>query len=110
MAVGVSGRRLVRRRANVTGPGWTDELARIFDPRAEGPRWQPEFGYSGRPRLRVLLDAEDLCHSYAKAKYLETGKWTGPLSEGIEARQEAVEARKSEAPKDLELRFRYDNI
>eukprot|EP00435_Cladocopium_sp_Y103_P051783 s749_g16.t1 len=47
------------RRANVTGPGWTDELARIFDPRPEGPGWQPEFGYSGRPRLRLLVDAED---------------------------------------------------
>ena len=23
------------------------------------PGWQPEFGYSGRPRLRLLLDAED---------------------------------------------------
>lgn len=72
------------RRANITGPGWTDELARIFDPRPEGPGWQPEFGYSGRPRLRLLIDAEDICHSYAKAKYLQTGKWTGPLSEGIE--------------------------
>ena len=30
------------RRANVTGPGWTDELARIFDPRPEG---------SGKPRF-----------------------------------------------------------
>ena len=75
---------LVLRRANVTGPGWTDELARIFDPREEGPEWHKEFGYSGRPRLRLLLDAEDLCHSYAKAKYLQTGKWTGPLSEGVE--------------------------
>ena len=74
----------VLRRANVTGPGWTDELARIFDPREEGPEWHKEFGYSGRPRLRLLLDAEDLCHSYAKAKYLQTGKWTGPLSEGVE--------------------------
>eukprot|EP00435_Cladocopium_sp_Y103_P053569 s749_g17.t1 len=27
---------------------------------------------------------QDICHSYAKAKYLQTGKWTGPLSEGIE--------------------------
>ena len=27
-------------QANVTGPGWTDELARLFDPRVEGPRAQ----------------------------------------------------------------------
>jgi len=73
----------VARRAGVTGPGWTDELARVFDPREEGPRWHRDLGYRGRPRLRVLLDAEDLVHSYAKALYELTGKWTGPLSEGI---------------------------
>ena len=74
----------MQRQANVTGPGWTDELARIFDPREEGPAWQAEFGYSGRPRLRMILDAEDICLSYANAKWKQTGKWTGPLSEGIE--------------------------
>lgn len=71
--------------AYVMGPGWTDELARIFDPRPEGPDWQPELGYRGRPRLRLLIDGEDLAHSYADALYKLTGKWTGPLSAGIEA-------------------------
>lgn len=76
-------RRNVQCQANVTGPGWTDELARIFDPREEGPSWQPDFGYSGRSRLRLLLDAEDISHSFAQARYEQTGRWTGPLSEGI---------------------------
>jgi len=78
-----SSRGAVLRKANVTGPGWTDELARLFDPRVEGPDWEPELGYCGRPRLRLLLDAEDICHSYAKARYMQTGEWTGPLSDGI---------------------------
>lgn len=73
----------ISRRSYCTGPGWTDELARIFDPREEGPQWEPQHGYRGRPRLRLLLDAEDLVHSYAKAMYEQTGKWTGPLSESI---------------------------
>jgi len=72
------------RRVAVTGPGWTDELARIFDPREEGPEWQRNLGYRGRPRLRLLLDGEDLVHSYAQALHQHTGKWTGPLSAGLE--------------------------
>eukprot|EP00933_Yihiella_yeosuensis_P071241 TRINITY_DN79448_c0_g1_i1.p1 TRINITY_DN79448_c0_g1~~TRINITY_DN79448_c0_g1_i1.p1 ORF type:complete len:639 (+),score=87.14 TRINITY_DN79448_c0_g1_i1:136-2052(+) len=67
----------------ITGPGWTDEVARIFDSRYDGPEWEEQLGYRGRPRLRLLLDGEDIAHSYAKAKYDLTGKWTGPLSEGI---------------------------
>eukprot|EP00931_Biecheleriopsis_adriatica_P117062 TRINITY_DN92615_c0_g1_i1.p1 TRINITY_DN92615_c0_g1~~TRINITY_DN92615_c0_g1_i1.p1 ORF type:complete len:567 (-),score=107.31 TRINITY_DN92615_c0_g1_i1:55-1695(-) len=74
----------VLRRASITGPGWSDELARIFDPREEGPDWHYEYGYRGRRTLRLLLDAEDLAHSYAYARWQQTGKWTGPLSEGIE--------------------------
>lgn len=85
VAARVQGRRSKTRRAGyVTGPGWTDEIARIFDPNAEGPQWEPELGYRGRKRIRLLLDGEDLAHSYAKAEYERTGKWTGPLSAGIE--------------------------
>jgi len=72
------------RRSAVTGPGWTDELARIFDPREAGPEWQKDFGYRGRPRIRLLIDGEDLVHSYAQALYMHTGRWTGPLSDGLE--------------------------
>jgi len=75
---------LTSRSSYVTGPGWTDELARVFDPREVGPEWQPDLGYRGRPQLRLLLDGEDLVHSYAKALYEHTGQWTGPLSMGIE--------------------------
>lgn len=75
---------VVARRAYVTGPGWTDELARIFDPRPTGPEWQGNLGYRGRKTIRLLLDGEDLVHAYAQAAYLQTGKWTGPLSAGVE--------------------------
>jgi len=74
----------VIRQAQVTGPGWTDEVARIFSPDYDGPQWDAKLGYRGRKKLKIMLDAEDICHSYAKAKWLQTGKWTGPLSEGIE--------------------------
>jgi len=74
----------VARNYYVTGPGWTDELARVMDPREEGPKWQRSLGYRGRPRLRLLLDGEDLVHSYAKARFEQTGEFTGPLSAGIE--------------------------
>eukprot|EP00439_Symbiodinium_sp_Y106_P068077 s2837_g11.t1 len=63
-----SSRGAVLRKANVTGPGWTDELARLFDPRVEGPDWEPELGYCGRPRLRLLLDAEDASKSDLRAR------------------------------------------
>lgn len=71
-------------RVMVTGPGWTDEVARIMDPSEEGPRWQEDAGYRGRKRLRLVLDGEDLVHSYAKAAFERSGKFTGPLSMGIE--------------------------
>jgi len=59
-------------------------VARIFDSRKDGPEWPGNLGYRGRPSLRILLDGEDIAHSYAKARYEQTGKWTGPLSQGIE--------------------------
>eukprot|EP00416_Gambierdiscus_australes_P021439 CAMPEP_0171072002 /NCGR_PEP_ID=MMETSP0766_2-20121228/10615_1 /TAXON_ID=439317 /ORGANISM="Gambierdiscus australes, Strain CAWD 149" /LENGTH=548 /DNA_ID=CAMNT_0011528561 /DNA_START=52 /DNA_END=1698 /DNA_ORIENTATION=- len=77
-------RHATRRRVSITGPGWTDEIARIFDPRPEGPDWPRHLGYRGRAPLRLLLDGEDLVHSYAQALYRQTGKWTGPLSAGVE--------------------------
>lgn len=90
-AVVVAGRRRHRqlhshkiaRRFYVSGCGWTDEIARIFDPRPEGPEWQKNLGYRGRKKLRILLDGEDLVHSYSKAAHERWGKWTGPRSEGI---------------------------
>mmetsp|Transcript_8031 Transcript_8031/g.17918 ORF Transcript_8031/g.17918 Transcript_8031/m.17918 type:complete len:551 (-) Transcript_8031:81-1733(-) len=71
-------------RSRTTGPGWVDEVARVFDPRESGPDWSTKVGYRGRKAIRVLLDGEDLAHSYAAAMYEMTGKWTGPLSRGIE--------------------------
>lgn len=72
------------RRIYVTGPGWTDEIARIFDPRPDGPDFHPAKGYRGRRPLRILLDGQDLCHSYAQACHDQFGQWTGPLSTGIQ--------------------------
>ena len=42
-------------QASVTGPGWTDELARIFDPREEGCGARVRGGEveSARPRLEL---------------------------------------------------------
>eukprot|EP00929_Paragymnodinium_shiwhaense_P085298 TRINITY_DN45711_c0_g1_i1.p1 TRINITY_DN45711_c0_g1~~TRINITY_DN45711_c0_g1_i1.p1 ORF type:complete len:599 (+),score=153.92 TRINITY_DN45711_c0_g1_i1:29-1825(+) len=71
-------------KSYVTGPGWTDEVARIFNPTYEGPEWQPELGYRGRSTIRVMLDGEELVHNYAKAYYEHFGRWTGPQSAGIE--------------------------
>eukprot|EP00439_Symbiodinium_sp_Y106_P064790 s2837_g10.t1 len=33
--------------------------------------------------MRKCSAQQDICHSYAKARYMQTGKWTGPLSDGI---------------------------
>jgi len=67
------------------GPGWTDEFAHLIHPLPEGPKWSEKRpGYRGRPLIRLLLDGEDLVHSYAKAAFERTGKWTGPLSTGLE--------------------------
>ncbi|CAK0813972.1 unnamed protein product, partial [Prorocentrum cordatum] len=75
----------VARRAAMMGPGWTDELAHLVHPSPEGPKWQAKKpGYRGRPLIRLLLDGEDLVHSYAKALFERTGEWTGPLSTGLE--------------------------
>ena len=35
------------------------------------PGWQPEFGYSGRPRLRLLVDAEDLGSTWVNIEDLD---------------------------------------
>jgi len=59
-------------------------VARIMEGAWEGPAWDRKVGYQGRSSLRVLIDGEDLCHSYAQARYEQTGKWTGPLSQAIE--------------------------
>mmetsp|Transcript_62526 Transcript_62526/g.116240 ORF Transcript_62526/g.116240 Transcript_62526/m.116240 type:complete len:552 (+) Transcript_62526:28-1683(+) len=74
----------IARRSRTTGPGWVDEVARLLDPRESGPSWSTKVGYRGRKAIRLLLDGEDLAHSYAAAMYEMTGKWTGPLSAGIE--------------------------
>lgn len=67
------------------GPGWTDEIAHLVHPLPEGPNWQEKRpGYRGRPMIRLLLDGEELVHSYAKAAFERTGEWTGPLSAGLE--------------------------
>mmetsp|Transcript_12402 Transcript_12402/g.29185 ORF Transcript_12402/g.29185 Transcript_12402/m.29185 type:complete len:570 (+) Transcript_12402:36-1745(+) len=78
------GRCSVLRRSRTTGPGWVDEVARVLDPREEGPEWAKTVGYRGRKSVRILLDGEDLAHSYSAAMYDLTGKWIGPSSVGIE--------------------------
>eukprot|EP00971_Amphidinium_carterae_P158979 3152104-Amphidinium_carterae.1 len=42
------------------------------------------FRFSSRFVWSFLFLSEDLAHSYAAAMYEMTGKWTGPLSRGIE--------------------------
>jgi len=78
-------RATVARKAAMMGPGWTDEIAQLVHPLPEGPKWQEKRpGYRGRPLIRLLLDGEDLVHSYAKAALERTGEWTGPVSSGLE--------------------------